>query len=133
MINPKFLTPEGLLEISNNSYLDSSVKVDKDIIEYYLIDTHNIHANGSISSCGIADLDGIDDIWSFIDEYVKPIHKKTALKQILNHYKKGYAFLIISTAIYDKKQIKMLNEVCSTQSQVRTNPNSKNKIKIWIY
>ncbi len=115
---------------------DNSIIVSwKNLHKYLYIDSTSI-------SCGIAYLSGVNEIINLVNELTRTEAEAIkAFNYIMNKIievskeESNFAFILMSTDINSSTSsfIPYLDEMCTWSSEERTNPNTGNTIKLWVF
>lgn len=94
---------------------------------------NNVRVQKAVNSCGIGEIQGVTNC--FNDRLYRR-DRKVVLASFKHYFMKsnrGYAYKTVSlTQHADKDLIALLDSIAKVQTDWKTNPNSKNKIKLWI-
>lgn len=99
--------------------------------------TTYLSTDGTIISCGVCQLSGINDLSELIIDTLPENVRLDAISQIFQHIKDsvegGTAIILVSTNISDNNTTirNWLDNNCMFSSDEVTNPNSDNQIKVW--
>lgn len=131
--------------------LDLEIDVNYDCITFTFkskkdhIRSFNIYRNNSDISCGVEQLYNLplNERFTALTKYIKDKDKQSFYNDLFkygfNKSKKlsgaGCAFFVLSNTTHKENGIinEVLDSICPSKSRVRVNPNSKNKIKVWIF
>ena len=147
----KKITLKQLNSMLNKDGKELYIGIDNCEVSIYLYNIkgdkvfrHLLRSDSSEISCGVMQVTNLPTNEDFrrIAPFIKGNKKvfyTSLFIYVLNKIKKDEynrcAFIALSNNIHENTSIinDILNEICQTKSSVRANPNSGNKIKVWIY
>lgn len=115
------INPDGYDDVSIEPFINRFI--------YYT------NVENSLISCGVGQITTINSLYNTIKSKIKERYIKQVIIETLNQIKKNedFTFLLISNNSSNNNLNKILNSICKTQTFWRINPNSGNKIKVWVY